>query len=202
MMTEAHLNADSFNDAGNNVKNLHFGVTLIDLLQQLEQQAKNRLQVLKRNKISVNEQINKSNVMTSNVQNNHLTGKNCSVLNSKSSTGEAELSVMTAGEKQWILKHTSDYQTCRWMRMRVIKVIIRRHANKRVMLNDYGLIGKLITSVLKCIQLKLTNDHSGVKTGNYNRLSITQRKGYPALELWLFRCEPKREKNALLFKNL
>lgn len=99
-MTEAHLDADSFDDARNNVENLHFSVTLIDLLQQLEQQAENRLQVLRRNKISVNEQINKSNVMTSNVQNNHLTGKNCSVLNSKSSTGEAELSVMTAGEKQ------------------------------------------------------------------------------------------------------
>lgn len=57
MMTEAHLDADSFDDARNNVENLHFGVTLIDLLQQLEQQAENRLQVLKRNKISVNEDL-------------------------------------------------------------------------------------------------------------------------------------------------
>lgn len=56
-MTEAHLDADSFDDARNNVENLHFGVTLIDLLQQLEQQAENRLQVLKRNKISVNEDL-------------------------------------------------------------------------------------------------------------------------------------------------
>lgn len=42
----------------------------------------------------------------------NLTGKNCSVLNSKSSTGKAELSVMTAGEKQWPLKYTwlSDMQ--------------------------------------------------------------------------------------------
>lgn len=107
---------------------------------------------------------------------------------------------MTAGEKQWTLKHTPDYQTCRWMRMRVIKVIIRHHANKRVILNGYRLIGKLITSVLKCNQLKLINDHSGVKTGNYNRLSITQRKGYPALELWLFRCEPKTEKNRIIIQ--
>ncbi len=45
-------------------------------------------------------------------QTTNLTGKNCSVLNSKSSTGKAELSVMTAGEKQWPLKYTwlSDMQ--------------------------------------------------------------------------------------------
>lgn len=54
-VTEAYLDADSFDDARNNVENLHFGVAFIDLLQQLEQQAENRLQVLKRNKIDVNE---------------------------------------------------------------------------------------------------------------------------------------------------
>lgn len=66
----------------------------------------------------------------------------------------------------------------------------------------YRLIGKLITSVLKCIQLKLTNDHSGVKTGNYDRLSITQRKGYPALELWPFRCEPKNREKFHYYANI
>jgi len=68
--------------------------------------------------------------------------------------------------------------------------------------NGYRLTGKLITSVLKCIQLKLTNDHSSVKNGNYDRLSITQRKGYPALELWPFRCEPKTEKSVIIMQKL
>lgn len=98
--------------------------------------------------------------------------------------------------------NTHDYLTCRWMRMRVIKVIIRRHANKWELLNCYGLIGKLITRVLKCIQLKLTNDQPGVKSVNNGGLSITQRKGYPALELWLFRCEPKTEKNCIIIQKL
>lgn len=66
--------------------------------------------------------------------------------------------------------------------------------------NGYGLIGKLITSVLKCIQLKLTNDHPGEKTGSCDRLSITQRKGYPALELWPFRCEPKTENSFIIMQ--
>lgn len=86
------------------------------------------------------------------------------------------------------------------MRMRVIKVIIQRLANKWELLNGYGLIGKLITRVLKCIQLKLTNDHPGVKTVNYGGLSITQSKGYPASELWLFRCEPETENNCIIIQ--
>ncbi len=54
---DAHLDADSLDDAGNNVENLHFGVAFIDLLQQLEQQAEYRLQVLKRNKRVANEDL-------------------------------------------------------------------------------------------------------------------------------------------------
>ncbi len=54
---EAHLDADSLDDAGNDMENLHFGVAFIDLLQQLEQQAEYRLQVLKRNKRVANEDL-------------------------------------------------------------------------------------------------------------------------------------------------
>ncbi len=54
---EAHLDADSLDDAGNDMENLHFGVAFIDLLQQLEQQAEYRLQVLKRNKRVTNEDL-------------------------------------------------------------------------------------------------------------------------------------------------
>lgn len=84
----------------------------------------------------------------------------------------------------------------------MIKVIIRRHPNKWELLNGYRLIGKLITRVLKCIQLKLTNDQPGVKSVNYGGLSITQRKGYLALKLWLFRCKPETEKKCIIIQKL
>lgn len=42
-----HLGVYSLDDTRDDMKHVHFGVALCHLLQQLEQQPKNRLQVLK-----------------------------------------------------------------------------------------------------------------------------------------------------------
>lgn len=49
-----HLNVYPLNNAGDDMENLHFGVTLCHLLQQLEEQPKDGLQILKRRQQRLN----------------------------------------------------------------------------------------------------------------------------------------------------
>ncbi len=83
----------------------------------------------------------------------------------------------------------------------MIKVIIQRLANKWELLNGCGLIGKLITRVLKCIQLKLTNDHPGVKTVNYGSLASLRGKDIQLQSCGCFDANLKQRKLSLLYKD-
>lgn len=45
---KSHLDVHSLDDTGDDMEHLHFSVTLRHLLQQLEEQSKDRLEVLNR----------------------------------------------------------------------------------------------------------------------------------------------------------
>lgn len=100
----SYLNVDSLDDTGDYMEHLHFCVALCYLLQQLEEEPKYGLQVLQWENWSL--EIRRIMLVFSDVSacqfriiyssfginENVLTGRNCSVRNSKSSTGEDELS--------------------------------------------------------------------------------------------------------------
>lgn len=99
LLFRSYLNVDSLDDTGDDMEHLHFCVALRYLLQQLEEEPKYGLQVLQggswsleigRTMLSFSDVSacqSKSIYSSFGIDKNVLTGRNCSVRNSKSSTG-------------------------------------------------------------------------------------------------------------------